>query len=759
MNSWEITGFYFFKMNQLLQVGLRQKALYIPPAALTLEDAELREPTMMLVANLAKLGFGLSESALRALNRCSPEYQNQVLEQVREVLGVNKNWLPLVKGWSTPTGESVWDHFITWLANIFQIQGTTLACGHVIPANTFPLERYNGCPFCGTPFETDTVLELKGQGSQQRILDLWGDAEAEQFFQDLLASKTALDATQVDSLKVLLSVYDLPANANIGMKETRMTVIDALLLNGQTELVQSMFSTPHDVLRYLWYKHTGFAQVLEPQTIIKRKENNAKHLFKPLDQSAQAKVSQQALTKLKYSRRECLQAATWLNRLELEPEKMCEIMHPKRSMWVRFIRALRLAEYSQRAGFEHLRTTLDLFYREAYPVWQGQVNHFRLRKDREKTLELLKQRPGLFARSLFANMLWFGAEPCLAAFREVIDRVPARLVFTLNMYAGFYFTTGGSRTVKPLGGISKKVPVHPLLAQYSEQQLQQMQDAVVDLCVLAVSKRFAAQPTDSSSIYIDPLLFKMPVAIGDRSETVQDLPAALMGTRFSLEGEAVRLFMQWGEGMPAQHLDMDLSCSIAYADRVEICSYSNLVTPACKHSGDIRSIPEKVGTAEYINIEPKVLLEMQARYVVFTCNAYSNGSITPNLVVGWMNSAHPMEISETTGVAYDPSCVQHQVRITTGLTKGLVFGVLDVANQEIVWLEMPFGGQVVQNMDHKNVGSLLKKLDSKISIGNLLSIKAEAQGLQLVDSPDEADEIYTQEWGRNTAGVTKLLVD
>jgi hypothetical protein len=102
-----------------------------------------------------------------------------------------------------------------------------------------------------------------------------------------------------------------------------------------------------------------------------------------------------------------------------------------------------------------------------------------------------------------------------------------------------------------------------------------------------------------------------------------------------------------------------------------------------------------------------------------------------------MNSAHPMQISETTGVAYDPSCVQHQVRITTGLSKGLIFGVLDVANQEIVWLEMPFAGQVIQNMDHKNVGLLLKKLDSKISIGNLLRIKAEAQGLQLVGWADE----------------------
>ncbi|HPH21083.1 MAG TPA: hypothetical protein PLE32_19975, partial [Haliscomenobacter sp.] len=139
-------------MNQLLQVGLRQKALYIPAAVLSPPgDTDLSETTLLLVANLAKLGFGLSEPALRALDRCSTEYQNRILEQVREVMRVNKNWLPLVKGWNTPTGESSWDHFMTWLANIFQIKGTTLACGHIIPANTFPLERYNGCPFCGTP--------------------------------------------------------------------------------------------------------------------------------------------------------------------------------------------------------------------------------------------------------------------------------------------------------------------------------------------------------------------------------------------------------------------------------------------------------------------------------------------------------------------------------------------------------------------------------------------------------------------------------
>jgi hypothetical protein len=145
-------------------------------------------------------------------------------------------------------------------------------------------------------------------------------------------------------------------------------------------------------------------------------------------------------------------------------------------------------------------------------------------------------------------------------------------------------------------------------------------------------------------------------------------------------------------------------------------------------------------------------------YVNFACNAYQNGSITPNLVVGWMNSLHPMSISEKTGVAYDPSCVQHQVRVSNSLSKGLVFGVLTVATGEITWLEMPFSGQTVQTMDTGAVKTLLKKLASKFSIGEALEIKAAAQQLQLVDTP-EADEAYTKEWARNTAAVTRLLLD
>jgi hypothetical protein len=741
-------------MNALLKVSLRQQAIIIEETAV--ENKILGEDTLSLVANMAKMGYGVTPELLQALNTASAATKADVLDTLRDVMGVSKNWTPLVKGWDVPTGESFADHFITAFVNFFGGKGTALPCGHVIPYGTFPLERYNGCPYCGTTFQHET-LKLNAQGSKLKVLEIWTHEDAAAFLQDLLTSKTVLDATQVDSLKILLTYFPLPI-VKIGMKETMMLVIDTLVERENSATAQVLFSSPADILRYLWYKHTGFLQVIAPETILKRHAKNNRHFRASQDNSAVARVFTKAALKLKYNRQECLMVASWLTNMDMDLEQMCEAMHPKRAMWIRFIRALRLAEYSKRKGFEKLKDLLDYFYNEAYTVWQGRVNHFRLRADTEKTMELLKQRPGLFARSLFANMLWFGAEVTIHHFKEVMDKVPARLILTLAMYADNYFDANVSRMVKPLGGNSKLIPANRMLSIYNREQLAEMRTAVQDLSALAMETRFAAIENTNTSMYIDPLLFKIPVAIGDRSDTVQDMPVALQGTRFPVEGDKVRLFMQWGVGLKSMHLDMDLSCRVAYENKVDICSFSSLTPYGCKHSGDIRHIPEKIGTAEYIDIDVNALQKAGAQYVTFTCNAYSAGSITPNLVVGWMNSKYPMKVSETSGVAYDPSCVQHQVRIVGDLLKGLVFGVLDVKTREIIWLEMPFGGQLIQNLDAANIVAILQRLNSKISIGHLLQIKAAAQGLELTDTAT-ADEVYTVDWALNTGIVTQLLVD
>ena len=377
----------------LLKVSIRQKAIYISKQDIIGSNKSINEITAILIANASKLGFAFSEELLHAINNINPSYKLELLEVLKEITGVNKNWAPLVKEWNIPTGETVLDHVITLFGNIFQTKkGTRLDCGHIIPQGTFPLERYNGCPFCGTPFEFGKI-EYENQESKLKVLELWRDNDLNQFYTDLLKSKTALDATQVESLKTLLTEFNVPQGIEIGIKETLMLVIDVLVENSRSSEAQIFFNNPTDILRYLWYKHTGFLQIIEPKTIINRISKNERNIFRPEDHSGSAKLQSKADLKLKYSRRDCKRVATWLNSLDLAPEKACEIMHPKRGMWVRFIRALRLAEYSKRKGFENLAKLLDVFYNEDYEVWHGKINHYRLKSDAENTFKLLKQRP------------------------------------------------------------------------------------------------------------------------------------------------------------------------------------------------------------------------------------------------------------------------------------------------------------------------------------------------------------------------------
>jgi hypothetical protein len=450
-----------------------------------------------------------------------------------------------------------------------------------------------------------------------------------------------------------------------------------------------------------------------------------------------------------------------------------------------------------------LAEILDVFYKQDYSTWQGRLDYIReeydaahtfikikehpelfadsplatmISKNREmmeeiisknksdallteKTLTLLKERPGMFARCLFATMLRFGSEKTLAAFEEVADQLPARLLLSLGNAAESYFNPREERLARPITGVTHKIGSNKLLKLYDTAEHQTMVAHVDKLYRASMARRFAAQQTEAKTIFIYPALYNIPVSVGDRSTTIQDTSCALMGTRFPVEGDAVRLFLQWGKGLHAQHLDMDLSARIARANgKVSECAYYSLTCAGAKHSGDIRSIPEMVGTAEYIELSLPELEAVDAKYVTFTCNAYSVGALSPNLIVGWMDSVNPMKISEKKGVAYDPSCVQHMVRISEGnLSKGLVFGVLDVAKREIIWLEMPFTAQTLRGADSASIEALLHKLEAKLSIGQLLDMKVKAQNLTVVENVEDADEAYTYEWALNPADVTKLL--
>ena len=747
----------------LTKVALRYRAVFLD---IHREDINMQSeatvPVMAFIARLKENGFCVSEELLHALNAVPTSRLAEITECINDVMGVELNWASLVKGWDVPTGETLADHLITLLANIFGeeagFKGTTLPCGHLIPEGTFPIERYNGCPFCGTPFETADFV-YKGQASKLKELRLFTASDMERVFTSLLSSATPLDATQKDSLEQLLREFPLPEDAGIAMKETAMLVIKLLVEQGKADEASALLKTPTDVLRYLWYEKTGYVQIIEPKTLIAHARRLYYHMWGPLDQSTDAAKGMKERLMLKYDRKACLRVAKWLNAIPMTARQAAENMNPKRGMWVRMIRALRLGEYSRKKGFDHLAEILDVFYKQDFSTWQGRVDKACQANDADKTLDLLKERPGMFARCLFATMLRFGSDKVLAAFDETADKLPARLLLSLGNAADQYFNPKEVRMARPITGVPRQIQPNKLLALYGDDDREAMAQAVNDLYKTSMERRFAMQKTEAKTIYIDPSLYHIPVSVGDRTTTIQDTSCALMGTRFPVEGDAVRLFLHWGKGLHAQPLDMDLSARIVLSNnKVLECAYYSLTCVGATHSGDIRHIPEMVGTAEYIELSLPTLEKAKAKYVMFTCNAYSTGALSPNLMVGWMDSAYPMKVSDKRGVAYDPSCVQHMVRVSEGnLSKGLVFGVLDVAKREIIWLEMPFTSQTLRGASGEVVEALLHRLETKLSVGELLEIKAKAQGLTKTENADEADETYTYEWALNPAEVTQLL--
>lgn len=315
----------FMKTN-LIKLSLRQNAIYLPELENNSESVySMSETTAVLVANCAKLGFGFSEKLLRVIDQINAADKMVILQTLREVTNVDKNWTPLIRQWNIPTGESFLDHLKIAFANFFPGKsGTTLACGHLIPENTFPLERYNGCPFCGTPF---TFEELEYEVDKVKTLDLWTENDLTNYAVTLCASPVALSATQSENLKIYLSEFEVPSNTNITMKETQMLVIDQLVEMGKTKEAGAYFKSPVDILRYLWYKHTGYLQIIEPKVIINRMTKNARHFRASLDTSNSVNIKAQEDLKLKFSRTEAKIYAQWINNLTLDIDTQLSLIH------------------------------------------------------------------------------------------------------------------------------------------------------------------------------------------------------------------------------------------------------------------------------------------------------------------------------------------------------------------------------------------------------------------------------------------------
>ena len=727
----------------LISVALRNQSVYLP-AGTTPKPLPASDRTLSFAAYIARMGYTLSQEALEAVNSLSESDLEKTAKTIDNIYGIGLNWASMIKDWTRPVDITPADHFLTEVANLFpglQVKGTTLPCGHLIPDGTFPLERYNGCPFCGTPFVTSSDI-YTGQQHPTKVLGVMRHCDMKALFHRLLASKTPLDGTMLDSLKTLAAFFIVPADAEISIRETVIAVASVLIPAGRAGEILRYITSANDVLRLIWYSHTGQIRVCTPKVYLKAKARNVGKKRADITKIDQAELN------LHFSRPVCREYARLIESLPQTAEEMCETMNSHRGMWVRVIRALRLTELARRMELTKVLKMLDLFYRKDYLVWAAETDAAYNDGNEALLKELLADRPGEFARRLFSCMLTFGAESIADTFSSIADQIQPRLILTLADNATTYFRPYPNRhCVYPRPDLAVMIDGNKRLKNYTAEQLRSFATTVRTLALDALKDYFRKMPHNSGeSVYIAPALFEIPYPIDNRSDTIQDTSYSLQGQPFEVKGNNIRLFMQWGKGLPAQHLDMDLSARLFYKDGSKAeCAYYQLAIDGATHSGDIINIPDNVGTAEYIELDMRRLSESGAELVVFCCNAYSNGAVAPGVTVGWMDSSNPMSVNDDTGVAYDPSTVEHQVRVPDrALAKGLVFGVLEVECRRIIWLEMPMSGRLALSLSPEALKDVLRRLHSRISIGELLALKAEAWEMKRTDGPKKADRIFSR---------------
>lgn len=719
------------ELTELQTIALRHGNLYLPEEA---ASPDISPASAALAESLREHGYTLSEAALHAVNALSEGEVQKIVHAIENVYGSRLNWASLIKGWQTPTGETWADHVVGYFANAFPegfVKGTKLPCGHVIPSGLFDLSRYNGCPLCGTPFVLADKVNTGGT-KPSKVLGRMTDADMERLMRNIMASPLPPSPTEVASLTTLAEIYGIPADATFGNNETRI-ILSANLFTASRfdEALQILTDVPM-LMRMLWYKQTGMTR------IIKKFGNPA--------------------CKLHFSRTQCKAVALRLDAMSADAPTVCEQMNPCREMWVRFIRALRLTEYARRLKLTNLQNLLDVFYREDYSTWAGEVEAATISGDHAALLALLCERPSVFARSLFSAMLIAGVEATMLAFRTVSDKISPRLMCSLAGAAPVWFGEGDKRSIALADGRRVSIDANPHLSALPTDQREKCIMAVKNLARDYFTDFYAAKGPLDETFFIAEALMEIPMPVGDRGITVSSDATALQGQRFKVQGDAVRLFLQWGEGLPAQHLDMDLSAKILYADgSTADCAYYNLYVGGATHSGDIQHIPDNVGTAEYIELELPKLAADKARYVIFACNAYSSDTLSPNLRVGWMSCENPMTVDDNTGVAYDPSTVQHIVTVNANPSRGLVFGILDVADRTITWLEIPNSTQRMEQFDAAGAEAYLRKLREKMTIGELLQVYTAARRCKTTADKAAADKVLDIRWTASGEPAAMLL--
>lgn len=698
-------------MNATNKILLRRKNLLIvEPINADYEQTKNEQALVVtMMKNVQSLGFTFSKELFEALSHMNRDelkvFYSDLIPAIKELVGADVEYNPM------------YPNFPTQVAEMDGIELFINAIVHYWSFGTLMPE-----------YEKDERLPLIDV-NKMALLSTGNHEDLMEIFKNLVASKTSLSAQDKEDVTTIIK--DCADYANylpdeISLKEN-VALIGKLIIEEapvkSASAISKYFRTATDVLRLVTALSDGDIS-LAGKTKYRNLKRRERRMI--LDLLANCGNITEDLFRYQYE---------WI--------RVAEILHP--------------FEYNY-PRYKDVNKAFDTLRNDKKPLmFGGKVQAAILRKDMKAAADLLKSRPGEFARQL-DKVLRDSDNPAyiLECFKSVAVEISAPVLLQVRQHfiGRMAETPNPVRVFFPKGNLAKAMSIKNELPAIDKTICQNVAKACRD----ALIEQYKSKES-LGKVYVDEEFKNYLVPFSQRSASSTN-KSVVRGSQLPIKSDAtaVRAFIWWtntskGNGWDAGRVDIDLSAAIYDSDwnYVEHVSYTRLRSGKMKafHSGDITnggSLNGK-GVAEFIDVDIDAVAE-NGRYIVYQVYNYTGQhySSLENCRFGWMEREDVQS-----GEIFEPTTVNMVMDVNAeGVTAIPV--IFDCVERKFIWCDMNLG---IERNHHGGIN-----LESNISgvtatcyamthlnkpnIYDLAMLNAMARGTVVTDR-NEADIIFSND--------------
>ena len=666
--------------------------------------------------NLEGIGFTMSHELLQTFSKFSDGqidgYYAQIVPILRKMTGAHRLFKPMYPNFPKQVMEAaefeLYMNAIThyWVAFVGDVLN--------VPYRWLP------------SYKKDPRVPLPKDEVSLKVIDLGSHEDFESIFTMLVGSNSSISESDKDIVKWFIhrrAGAEKLLPSVIPQKENLALVAANLIMTNRGEYLTSQLKTATDILRVAVVMSDGDVSLAEPTKFRRFKRSERRQLLALMENAP----------------------------------SLTEDMLRRPEIWKRLGMELRPGDYQEKYpktfnSFKIIRNDLP------YETFNGKVEAGLLKGNILGVAELLSARPGDFTRRLdhLLRSANGDSQKVLHAFYKVAEGASTPVL--LQAYAHFKNRDSGAcRTFFPKGSVAKLQVIEEPLPPLPEPSTGKLPVAnrVVDAIYRVLVKRFATLPS-LGKVYLDDGLKSqfVPFAMRSASKTLRTIAR---GSRIALpDNKILRFFLWWKEPKDIR-TDIDLSM-VLLRDGFEYmtdCSYYNLRSLGCTHSGDITSAPN--GACEFIDCDIDTLLQRGARYAVmcvfsFTQQPYKD---LPECFAGWMGRS-----AAQAGQIFDARTVQDKIDLTAESCVAVPIA-FDLKERKAIWVDLAMKNRNWINCGRTHENSLSKMVKamatlSKPTLYDLFEMHAEARGT-LVKDKAKADTVFSLYEGVTPFDTDKIL--